>query len=255
MIPALIKALEELGLSGKQIAILDVLLENGGSMLVASIAKAARLNRTTTYDILRELVEKGLASQVKKEGSFRYQSIAPESLPGYVERKREALEESKKQLSELIPQIKLLRSKGKSLPKVQFFEGREGAQQAYEDVLENNKEKMLRGITGMDAVYNNFDGGWVEYFLKKRTRLGIRCINLVPETEGGKRSKIDDQRFIRTTKFLPPEYNFEGDISIYDDKVNISSFVGENPVAVIIEDPGIATMMKRAFDFMAAHAK
>jgi len=255
MFPPLKKTFENLGLSEKQIAVLSVLLENGGSMLVTSIGKAAKLNRTTTYDILRELVAKGLASQVKKDGAFRYQSIAPESLPAYVERQREILEESKKEIAELIPQIKLLRSKGRSVPKVQFFEGVEGVRQAYEDILENNPEKFLRGITGMDAVYSNLDETWLEYFLKKRTRLGIRCVDLAPETEGGKRSKADDERFIRTTKFLPPQYNFEGDISIYSNKVAIFSYDRENPVGIIIEDDAIAYMMKQFFDFASSVAK
>ena len=223
-------------------------------MYVSAIAKTAKLNRTTTYDILKELSSKGLASQVKKEGAVRYQSIAAELLPAYVERRRQALEESKKQFAEIVPQIKLLRSKGKALPKVQFFEGKEGVAQAYEDVLENNQEKRLRGITGMDTVYANFDDGWLQYYLNKRTRLGIRCIDLVPETEGGKRSKSDDEKYIRTTKFLPPKYNFEGDISIYDNKVALVSFVRDNPVAVIIEDDAIAMMMKHIFDFMAEKA-
>ena len=254
MFPILKSALEKTGLSDKQTAVLGVLLENGGSMLVASIARAAKLNRTTTYDILKELVDKGIASKVKKEGAFRYQSIAPESLPSYVERRRDALEESKRELADLVPQIKLMQSKGRALPKVQFFEGEEGVKQAYEDVLQNNSEKFLRGISGMDAVYSNLSNTWVEYFLSKRARLGIRCMHLTPKTEGGERSKLDDDKYLRTTKFLSSQYNFEGDISIYDNKVNIASFARENPVAVIIEDDAITTMMKQVFDFAAEKA-
>ena len=66
MFPILKSALEKTGLSDKQTAVLGVLLENGGSMLVASVARAAKLNRTTVYDILKELADKGLASKVKK---------------------------------------------------------------------------------------------------------------------------------------------------------------------------------------------
>lgn len=255
MLPELKKVLAGIGLHEKQIAVFSVLLESGSPMFVATVAKAAKLNRTTTYDILRELATKGLASQVKKDGAVRYQSIAVELLSAYIERRREALEESKKDLAKIIPQIKLLRSKGKVLPKVQFFEGRQAVEQAYEDVLENNQEKFLRGISSMDAVYSQFDDGWVEYFLKKRTKLGIRCLDLVPDTEGGRRSKADDHKYIRTTKFLPARYNFEGDVSIYDNKVGLFTYVKENPVAVIIEDTAIADMMKKFFDFMAEHAK
>lgn len=254
MLPELKKALENTGLSDKQVAVLCVLLESGGPMFVSSVARAAKLNRTTTYDILKELAAKGLASHVKKEGAVRYQSIAAELLPAYVERRRESLEESKKQLTEIIPQIKLMRSKGKVLPKVHFFEGKDAIKQAYEDVLENNVEKMLRGITDMDSVNRNMDLKWVEYFLKKRAQLGIQCIDLVPETEDGRKSKSEDEKYIRTTKFLPADCNFPGDISIYDNKVGLFTFVRDNPIGVIIEDEAIAGMMKTLFDFMAKNA-
>ncbi len=254
MFPPLKKALETIGLSANETAVLLVLLENG-HMFVAAIARAAKLNRTTTYGVLKLLGEKGLVSSIRKEGAIRYQSIAPDQLPAYIERRRESLEESKDQLIELIPQIKLLRSKGKTLPKVQFFEGKEGVMQAYEDTLENNREKILRDITGIDAVFNSFDIGWIEYYLKKRAGLGIRCIDLVPDTDWGRKSAADDSKYLRTTKFLPPEHSFGAELSIYDNKVWIFSYAQQNPVAVIVEDETIAAMMKTLFDFMAKNAK
>ncbi len=254
MLPPLKKALEVLDLSDKQEAVLGVLLENG-PLLVATIARGAKLNRTTAYDIVKELVDLGLVSHTKKDGATRYQALAPELLPSYIEHRRQVLEESKKQIEELVPQLKLLRAKGKSLPKVQFFEGLEGVKHAYEDVLESNKEKFLRGITDMGSVYKEFDATWLDYYLTKRTRLGIRCTDLVPEGEAGRRSKGDDEKYIRTTKFLPPDYDLGGDISIYDDRVAIFSYAHESPVAVIIEDQTISGMLKKLFDFMETHCK
>ena len=127
--------------------------------------------------------------------------------------------------------------------------------QAYEDTLENNQEKFLRDITGIDAVFNLFDPGWIEYYLKKRTKLGIKCVDLVPETDWGKKSKVDDEKYIRTTKFLPAKSGFDAEVSIYDNKVGIFSYAEENPVAVLVEDATISHMMKQLFDFMAEHAK
>jgi len=254
MFPELKKVLEGIGLHAKQMTVLGVLLESGGPMFVSSIGRAAKLNRTTTYDVLKELSAKGLASQIKKEGAVRYQSIAVELLPAYLERRREALEDSKKQLMDIIPQIKLLRAHGKSLPKVQFFEGVDGLKQAYEDTLENNKEKRLRDITGIDAAFNLFDAAWIEYYLKKRARLGVQCVDLVPDTDWGHKSKLDDEKYIRTTKFLPREHGFDAEVSIYDNKVGIFSYAENNPVAVLIEDDTISHMMKTLFDFMAKNA-
>ena len=88
--PEFTKALQSIGLDDKQIRVLTVLLQNG-PMFASAIGKAAKLNRSTTYVILKELMAKGLASSAKESAATRFQSIAPELLPGYIDRKREEL--------------------------------------------------------------------------------------------------------------------------------------------------------------------
>jgi sugar-specific transcriptional regulator TrmB len=256
MIPALKKAIVSLGLNEHEAVVLMVLLEKS-PLPVALVARNAGLNRTTTYGVLKQLSEKGLVSSAKREGAVRYQSLAPEQLPAYIERRRQMLDETKQQVTELIPQLKLLRSKGKSLPKVQFFEGEEGVKQAYEDTLENNKGKVLRNITSVDAIYTNskLGGDWIEYYIKKRARLGIECRNLAPKSEWAKTSKAEDQKYLRVTKFLPPQYMFEGELDVYDNKVGIFSYARENPVALIIEDETVSDMMRKIFDCLEAVAE
>ncbi len=113
----------------------------------------------------------------------------------------------------------------------------------------------MRGITDMDRVYKGFDQAWVEYFLSKRTKLGVRCTNLVPEGEAGLRSKNDDAKYLRSTKFFPHDFELGGDVDIYDNKVVIFSYAQESPIAVMIEDETIANMLKKLFDFMEQNCK
>lgn len=246
MIPILKKNLEAVGLHKNEVSILLVLLENS-PMLVSRIARGAKLNRTTTYGVLKMLSEKGLASSARKQGALRYQSIPPDQLPSYIERRREMLAETKKQIAEMIPQLNLIRSKGKTLPRVQFFEGEEGVKQAYEDTLENNREKKLLDITGVDAVFKHFGEKWVRYYLEKRKRLDITCIDLAPESAWAHKSREEDKKYLRETKFLPARYAFDAELSLYDDKVGIFSYSQETPVALIVEDATISDMMKKLF--------
>ncbi len=254
MLPPLKKALETIGLNKNEVAVLFVLLESS-PMLASAIAKATKLNRSTTYGVLKLLSDKGLASSVKKEGGIRYQSIAPDQLPGYIERRRDVLAETKQQIAELVPQLKLLRSKGKTLPKVQFFEGEEGVKQAYEDTLENNKGKSLKDITGVDAVFRRLGENWLTYYLQKRAKLGIKCVDLAPESDWARKSKSDDEKYLRTTKFLPAQYGFDAELALYDNKVGIFSYSQENPIALIVEDDTISDMMKKLFDCLERNAK
>jgi sugar-specific transcriptional regulator TrmB len=252
--PSITKAMQSIGLGDKQIRVLNVLLETG-PMFASAIARAAKLNRSTTYVILKELQEKGLVSSAKESSAMRYQSIAPELLPGYIERKREELAESKKEVEEMLPQIKMLRAKRNVLPKVQFFEGKESVEQAYEDTLENNEEKFLRDITGVDAVFTNLDQKFLKYYLEKRAQLGIRCVDLAPESKWAQKSKEDDGKYLRMTKFIPAKFNFDGEVSIYGNKVGLFSYAQENPIALIIEDATIAKMMKQIFDYIESTAQ
>lgn len=251
--PELKEALASLNLHEKQERVLLVLLHSG-SMLASKIAKETRLNRTTTYGVLNDLVEKGLVSESKRAGVTRFQSISPETLPSYIEKEQAKLEVSKKKIEALVPQLTLLRERGRTLPKVQYFEGEEGVKQAYEDTLQNNARKHLRNITGVDAVFERLGSDWISYYLKKRTRLGIRCQNLAPESEWAKKSKGDDEKYIRVTKFLPAKYAFDAEFDMYDDKVGIFSYAENNPIAVIIEDATIAHAMRQIFDALEERA-
>ena len=252
--PELQGALEKIGLGDKEIKVLLALLK-GGAMFAAAIAREAGLNRTTTYGILKELAAKGLVSSEQKTGAARYQSIDPELLPSYIERRGKELLEIKNEIAEIVPQIKLLRSKGKTLPKVQFFEGKEGIEQAYEDTLEKNSERKLFEITGIDDVYTKLDPKFVQYYLDKRTRLGIKSFYIAPETQLAREAKKDDEKYLREVRFIPEAYKMNTEIAIYDNKVGIFSYAQENPVAVLIEDDAIASTMKTLFRYIESTVK
>lgn len=247
------KSLQKLGLREKEVAVLLVLLEHG-PMLVAAIAKASKLNRTTTYGLLKELAEHGLVTSAKKDGATRYQSISPDLLPAYIERRGKDLLDTKDEIAKLIPQVKLLRAKGSALPKVQFFEGIEGVQQAYEDKIEGNVGKRLYEFTGMDQAYEKL-GPFIQYFIKKRVATKTYSEYIAPDTPFARTEADLDEKYYRKVKFIPPQFAMETEISIYDNKVSLTSFSAEHPVSVLIEDENIARTMKKIFDYVQSTAK
>ena len=253
MPPTIKRALESIGLGDKESRVLLVLLENG-PMFAAAVARLAKLNRTTTYGILKELASKGLVSS-SSGAATKYQSISPELLPAYIERRGNELLEMQKQVSEVVPQLKLLRAKGKILPKVQFFEGKEGIEQAYEDKLTNRASKTIYEFTGMDAGYEGLGAKFVEYYLKKRTSAQIKSEYIAPDTPFARKEAENDEKYYRKVKFIPPQFAMETEISIYENKVSLTSFSTENPVSVLIEDENIAKTMKKLFDYVQSTAK
>jgi sugar-specific transcriptional regulator TrmB len=254
MPPIVGKSLREIGLGDKAASVMLVLLEHG-PMLAATVAKLAKLNRTTAYGILKELSGMGLVSSIKKEGATRWQSIAPEMLPGYIKRRRDALAQSERELAEAVPQMQLLRSKGATLPKIQYFEGTEGIIQAYQDTIDNNPSKKLWALTGLEAAYMRTDRTLVDYYPAARAKAGVEAWFVTPATEDAKKMTDLDAKVLRHSKFIPPEYNFDCEFTIYENKVGVYSYRKDNPIALIIEDETISHAMKQIYKFIESKAE
>jgi sugar-specific transcriptional regulator TrmB len=256
MPPAIKNVFQKVGLGEKEVSVMLSLL-SGGPMLASEVATAAKLNRTTTYGLLKDLSAQGLVTSITKKGkATRYQSIAPEMLPGFIERRQDELAAGKKELEEVIPQINLLRNKGRVLPKVQYFEGRRGVEQAYEDMIEHNKSKMIYALTGLEgALTGGLDQKFQDYFINKRMGRGIKADYIVPETEIGKKGTLDDAKKGRVAKFIPAKFDFRTEICVYDNRVSILSYSLEHPIALIIEDETIAHAIKQIFNYVWSVAK
>jgi sugar-specific transcriptional regulator TrmB len=250
MLPELKKLLDTLGLSTKESEVLSILLQFD-SLLVKDLAKKARLNRTTTYGILKTLVDKGLVSSIVKYGVREYQSIEPALLPTYIERQEELLRERKKEIKNILPQIQKIRGDKSVFPKLYFFEGLDGLKQAYEDTLENNTGKLIEEFTGPDAMFEELgQKKWVEYYIKKRVERGIACRIIAPNTTWSQWTKNNDAASLRVTKLIPEKYQFATEVVLYDNKVGLFSFSKEKPMAIIIEDDNICATMRTLFRYV-----
>jgi len=249
MIAELHKILKGIGLDQKETAVLMILLEEG-KLRARDIARLAKINRSTAYGILKDLMNRGLVSETKEKGVLMFQSIDPALLVNYIERLESGLAETKKEVKLILPQIKNLRDKKDIYPRIQFFEGIEGIKQGYEDTLQNNQEKLLRDFTGTDAIFRVMPHEWVEYYLQKRSLSGIKCLDIAPNTEWSKKSQLRDKELLRITKLIPEQFAFDTEINIYDNKTAIFSFSEKEPIAVIIEDKHIAETMKKLFEYI-----
>jgi len=248
MLNKLKKTLEDIGLSPKEADVLFLLLQYE-SLRVSLISRKTKLNRTTLYGIIKGLVAKGLVSSFQQAGTTEYKSIDPNLLPEYVEQQRLVLAQKKDDLKKALPDIKKMRDSKDSLPRVYFFEGEDGIKQAYEDTLENNKGKIMFDFTGPDSIVETMGKEYIEYYVQKRAKMGIRCVQIAPDSEFSKITQSLDQKYLRETNLIS-DCTFDTEMVMYDDKFAIFSFSKEKPVAVIIEDENISKTMKALFGYV-----
>src|SRR3989338_2090122 len=126
-------SLTAVGFNNKEIRVYLAVLGLGQST-ASRIAREAAINRTTVYDILRILEEKGLVVLLGKEPKQEYRAEKLNRLEELYRKKIKQNENFLNIVKELKPQLESMRVVS-DRPVVRFYEGQEGIRHVYEDTL------------------------------------------------------------------------------------------------------------------------
>lgn len=238
------KVLNNIGLGEKEIKIYLSLLEFKEA-LPSMISKKAGVKRPTTYLILDELCQKGLASKIKKGPYYYYQSISPHSL-------LEDQYNKYKNLETALPELLKLNEIYSTKPEMSFFEGKEGLIHIMEDTLTTKTELLCWADTKL-SVSTLLKDYYPSYIAKKvKNKIWLRGILCYDEYALAfkKRGKEELREVYLISK---EDYPFKNEINIYDDKMAIISH--QDNVGVIIRNKNIADTQRSIFNFAFKYAK
>ena len=126
-----------LGLNDDAAQLYLVLLELGGGY-ASQLAKRLGRNRSTTYHTVNKLVEKGLATRLRKG---RYQYFAAEPPERIVQLAKMRFDRA----SDLLPELLSIQNTLARKPKIQFFERTSGIEEIFEQTL--SAEGEILGYT------------------------------------------------------------------------------------------------------------
>jgi len=240
--------LKNFGLSEKEIAVYLALIELGSSS-VRTISEKAKINRGTTYDILKSLINMGIVSYFNKQSKQYFIAERPETLLSVVEKKRDDLAQVKTEIEQNIPLLKTLFERQGGKPSVKLYEGIIGIRHILEDVLksmESVREKTYYVYSSATVRKNVYLS--MKDFTKKRIQQKIK-VKTIAFGEGGNLLGLDER------KWMPlPNKNGEETLRstyeiIYNGKVaHISLDNTENPVGVVIENEEIYSTQKMIFE-------
>lgn len=249
---SLVEQLESLGLQPNESQMYLVLLELGKGT-VSEISKAARLNRTTGYDILERICLYGLANRsTLGKKKHVYVAESPSRLKFFLENKKRSAERRLEEVAGIIPDLQSLYKK-ESKPVIKFFEGRDGIKNIYLHTLE--AKSTIYAVLDFKDYLPEFDefGKW---YARERLHLGIKLNGLVVKNEAGKRfyetTYAGKKRFDKNTEYrwLEPESKLfpAAEVNVYDDKVmGVLIKPGEN-MAFEIQNKSFADSLKMIFE-------
>jgi sugar-specific transcriptional regulator TrmB len=251
----LIETLKKIGFSDKEAQIYLQLIRLGPQS-ASVLSRHTKINRTTIYDILENLQERGIAQSIKKSGSTLFSALHPSELIRFLEReKTEMIRKIQRQqetvkgvLSELIS----LEGTNTTKPKVTFFEGEKGMREAYEDTL-NSKDEIL-AYANVEDMHKGLPHFFPEYYQRRAVENEIHIKAIMPNNKASsdraKQDEIEDRESILIPK---EEYEFTPEINIYNDKVLITSW--REKLAILIESKEISDFHRKMYKLCWARAK
>jgi len=241
----MLKELQDLGLSEKEVAVYLASLELGPAT-AQQLAKHSKILRSTTYVQIESLMKKGLMSTYEQDKKTLFAPESPAGLKRLLQEQQRAVEAKAEDLNTLLPNlIRMFESAGER-PVVRFFEGKEGIESVREEALQV-KSKELLVIYSYEKFREIFSKEELASYSKRRieSKIQSRIIYTHVEEPEPNYSPLP----LAEVQFLSPEVlNVKSDVLIYDNRVAFI-VLDKTLHSVVIESNSIAATMRGIFEY------
>ncbi len=234
----LLTGLRKYGLSEKEASVYLAALKLGSST-AKQLSEECDFIRTTLYDILKSLKEKGIMAATLKNKIYYFEAADPLKLI-------EALDEKKIIIKDLLPELKSLRREIAPFPKGEVFEGVEGVKTVFTELLKEGKP--LYAFSNNTSMINlvPFFG---PHFISERAKRKIH-IKIISEPSKFTQEELinKDKKEFRETRVLPELSKINVNEYITEDLVAILGSRADEPIGILIKHKDFAGLQRALFE-------
>lgn len=220
--------LKSLGLSDKEIKIYLANLKLGSS-LVQKIANFAGLNRTSAYDLLKSLEQKGFVSYIIQSGKKYYQATQPNKLI-------DMLKERENLVKKILPELNSISQSVGSRPHVEVYVGKDGLKTIFEQIL--SEAHSFSCIASKDHLFKLFQF-YFPHFVDRRKKKKIK-VRIISEV----------QPFDKTAPYKIINKNIKTATWLYDNKIAMVSLEEKEPIGILINEKNFYETHQMMFDML-----
>lgn len=241
---------KELGLEEKESRILMTSLRLG-SQPASVIANRVKLDRTTTYRILRQLCRKKLLKQSSQKGVTTFYIEKIGDIRHYISSRQNKYAELERTFDKIAPELDTLRSSVQELPRIQIYDGFERLETFYHDVVERTIEQKLIiiRILGSNTFSQKLErkdlGGVVKKFGKELIKHHIETEVLIAQGNLTREWLTQLGSFDEMEKL--PAAGGATNVILVGESIFMVSF-RDFPVGIRIDHPDLAQTMHFLFD-------
>ncbi len=214
-----------------------------GEATVTRVANRTNIKRTTVYNVMQALSQKGFLSISERKGTQYISALAPALL-------LDRLENSYKKLKSLNPYIKALMGTAGLRPQIQFFEGIEGIKHCYQQIQTAQGEVI--GFTNYDHMPDSILQIIKKNFIPDRKRRKIPARFITPKSEKNfKIAQNDVQNYIQHQQIEKLNNQTSLEFFLFNDRdcVFLSFEKGET-FGIMLRSKTIYDMMRTIFDVL-----
>lgn len=228
----MLEKLQKIGFTRKEAAIYLALARMGEST-ANMLAKATSSNRTVAYNVLQQLLNKGLVGYVKRVGKRYYKIADPHALLA-------SLRENERVAQDLIDEIDAIKHELPSNRNVEVFEGTAGMKIIHEELRNANDLKILNA-TGLIFKYNEYGA---KHIVKDIEARGARVI----ANQSIKGTPFAGFKRIKT-RYLPKTAENYATTFIFKDKL-IIQVLKDKPFMIRIDNKEIYDGYRKLFGLL-----
>lgn len=221
-----LEILRDIGVSEGELRVYMALLEIG-SASTNRIHEKTGIERRNIYDILNKLIERGFVTYIDENKRRVFHLSNPKKIISYIVEKKGALDNIKKKIDSILPEILARFESKKSDIKAEVYRGIEGIKAVWEDTLNYKETYWIGSGRYVPRRFPDFFNNWNKRRIAKKVIwYNLHRIEMKKEVESFPLEHL---------RFLPKEFSANPVvICIYGDKV-VQFLYGENLFAFLIE--------------------
>jgi len=248
----IIDNLQKINLANKEIAIYLTLLEHG-NLSATEISRYALLNRTTVYDNLKLLLQKGLAySFIKKEIKY-FTAATPEKILDILEKDLQKKQEIKNNFLNILPTLNTLYQTKVAKTKIQTADSGAGLKELYLSMYKGGKYPDEGLEFASWHIYKEAVPKDLRIDLQNlRLKNKIWVRQVVVENEYTKNWADPDaaQKRLKKIRLIPDNWhcNYWANYEIFGDKMIILNLDEKLVQGIMIENHALVSLTKIMFE-------
>lgn len=240
----------QLGFSSREADVYLALLELGPATATV-IARKSKINRTTCYDILENLIRKKVVTIQNSAKIQKFTAENPRKLVSFLEQSLEQEEKKLKNAVTLLPELLSLFYE-KEKPSVKFYTGIQEIKEAFEDTLQSKTEILVYAVG--TSMFDAIDPEYFKEYSKKKASKNIKVRVIAPDDEVSKEITKYDKENLRESLLVPKDdFYFTTETNIYDNKLLVISW--KEKFAVVVESKEITDAQRKIFELAWLGAK